>query len=244
MRTALVIGTGLVGTSAALALAGRGIHVHLVDHDAASARTAAALGAGTDEPPRGRVDLAVVAVPPAHTAAVLAGPCATGWPAATWTSPASRAARAASWRRSASTSPRTSVRTRWPARSARGRSPRPRTCSRAVPGSSPDPGHRHRGAQPGAGAGRPVPGRPRRHGRGRPRPGRGPRLAHPAADLLDGRRQAGGGRRDRRTALRTGHPGRHPDRRVRPRMWVEILSANPGPVADVLAGSPPTWRRP
>lgn len=73
MRTALVIGTGLVGTSAALALAGRGIHVHLVDHDAASARTAAALGAGTEEPPRGRVDLAIVAVPPAHTAAVLAG---------------------------------------------------------------------------------------------------------------------------------------------------------------------------
>ncbi|MFC8627491.1 prephenate dehydrogenase [Streptomyces anulatus] len=72
MRTALVIGTGLVGTSAALALAGRGIHVHLVDHDAASVRTAAALGAGTDEPPRGRVDLAIVAVPPAHTAAVLA----------------------------------------------------------------------------------------------------------------------------------------------------------------------------
>ncbi|WP_406118557.1 prephenate dehydrogenase [Streptomyces anulatus] len=73
MRTALVIGTGLVGTSAALALAGRGIHVHLVDHDAASVRTAAALGAGTDEPPRGRVDLAIVAVPPARTAAVLAG---------------------------------------------------------------------------------------------------------------------------------------------------------------------------
>ncbi|WP_326615533.1 prephenate dehydrogenase [Streptomyces anulatus] len=73
MRTALVIGTGLVGTSAALALAGRGIHVHLVDHDDASVRTAAALGAGTDEPPRGRVDLAIVAVPPAHTAAVLAG---------------------------------------------------------------------------------------------------------------------------------------------------------------------------
>ncbi|MEW2069560.1 prephenate dehydrogenase [Streptomyces sp. NPDC007346] len=72
MRTALVIGTGLVGTSAALALAGRGIHVHLVDHDPESARTAAALGAGTDEPPVGRVDLAVIAVPPAHTAAVLA----------------------------------------------------------------------------------------------------------------------------------------------------------------------------
>ncbi|MEW9513423.1 prephenate dehydrogenase [Streptomyces bacillaris] len=72
MRTALVIGTGLVGTSAALALAGRGIHVHLVDHDPESARTAAALGAGTDEPPTGPVDLAVIAVPPAHTATVLA----------------------------------------------------------------------------------------------------------------------------------------------------------------------------
>ncbi|MFE2295732.1 prephenate dehydrogenase [Streptomyces sp. NPDC059452] len=72
MRTALVIGTGLVGTSAALALASRGIHVHLVDHDPESARTAAALGAGTDEPPEGRVDLAVIAVPPAHTATVLA----------------------------------------------------------------------------------------------------------------------------------------------------------------------------
>ncbi|MGW4256959.1 prephenate dehydrogenase, partial [Streptomyces californicus] len=51
MRTALVIGTGLVGTSAALALAGRGVHVHLADHDPGSARTAAALGAGTDEAP-------------------------------------------------------------------------------------------------------------------------------------------------------------------------------------------------
>lgn len=73
MRTALVIGTGLVGTSAALALAGRGVQVHLVDHDPESVRTAAALGAGTEEPPEGRVDLAVVAVPPAHVASVLAG---------------------------------------------------------------------------------------------------------------------------------------------------------------------------
>ncbi|WP_406418117.1 prephenate dehydrogenase [Streptomyces sp. NBC_00873] len=72
MRTAVVIGTGLVGTSAALALAGRGVHVHLVDHDPASARTASALGAGTDEAPEGRVDLAVIAVPPAHVASVLA----------------------------------------------------------------------------------------------------------------------------------------------------------------------------
>ncbi|MGA4847988.1 prephenate dehydrogenase [Streptomyces sp. G5(2025)] len=72
MRTALVIGTGLIGTSAALALASRGVTVHLADHDPAQARTAAALGAGTDEPPEGLVDLCVVAVPPAHVAATLA----------------------------------------------------------------------------------------------------------------------------------------------------------------------------
>lgn len=72
MRTALVIGTGLIGTSAALALAGRGIQVHLADHDPAQARTAAARGAGTDHPPEGQVDLAIVAVPPAHVAATLA----------------------------------------------------------------------------------------------------------------------------------------------------------------------------
>ncbi|MGW0906289.1 prephenate dehydrogenase [Streptomyces sp. NPDC002853] len=72
MRTALVIGTGLIGTSAALALVSRGVTVHLADHDPGQARTAAALGAGTDEPPAGRVDLCVVAVPPAHVAATLA----------------------------------------------------------------------------------------------------------------------------------------------------------------------------
>ncbi|MFD8568589.1 prephenate dehydrogenase [Streptomyces sp. NPDC057694] len=72
MRTALVIGTGLIGTSAALALVSRGVTVHLADHDQAQARTAAALGAGTDEPPEGAVDLCVVAVPPAHVAAQLA----------------------------------------------------------------------------------------------------------------------------------------------------------------------------
>jgi prephenate dehydrogenase len=72
VRTAVVIGTGLIGTSAALALAGRGVAVHLVDHDPERARTAAALGAGTDDPPEGRVDLAIVAVPPAHVATALA----------------------------------------------------------------------------------------------------------------------------------------------------------------------------
>ncbi|WP_409237101.1 prephenate dehydrogenase [Streptomyces sp. PA5.6] len=72
MRTALVIGTGLIGTSAALALASRGVAVHLADHDPEQARTAAALGAGTDEAPAGVVDLCVVAVPPAHVATSLA----------------------------------------------------------------------------------------------------------------------------------------------------------------------------
>ena len=74
MRTALVIGTGLIGTSAALALSQRGVTVHLADHDPEQARTAAALGAGTDEAPEGPVDLAVVAAPPAHVASVKGGP--------------------------------------------------------------------------------------------------------------------------------------------------------------------------
>ncbi|MEU9123081.1 prephenate dehydrogenase [Streptomyces sp. NPDC048506] len=73
MRTALVIGTGLIGTSVALALHARGVQVFLEDHDQAQALTAAALGAGVAEPPPGPVDLAVVAVPPAHVAAALAG---------------------------------------------------------------------------------------------------------------------------------------------------------------------------
>ncbi|MET9776712.1 prephenate dehydrogenase [Streptomyces sp. NPDC006367] len=72
MRTALVIGTGLIGTSAALALTGRGVTVHLADRDPEQARTAAALGAGTDEAPEGPVDLAIVAAPPALVADVLA----------------------------------------------------------------------------------------------------------------------------------------------------------------------------
>jgi prephenate dehydrogenase len=72
VRTALVIGTGLIGTSAALALAARGVVVHLTDRDPEQARTAVALGAGTDEEPAGPVDLAIIAAPPAHVAAALA----------------------------------------------------------------------------------------------------------------------------------------------------------------------------
>ncbi|MCQ4085070.1 prephenate dehydrogenase [Streptomyces sp. RB6PN25] len=72
MRTAAVIGTGLIGTSAALALTSRGVTVHLSDSDPDAARTAAALGAGVAEPAEGPVDLAIIAVPPAHVAATIA----------------------------------------------------------------------------------------------------------------------------------------------------------------------------
>ncbi len=71
MRTAAVIGTGLIGTSVALALTRRGVAVYLSDRDESTVRTAASLGAGeVGEPPQ-RVDLAVIAVPPAYVAAVL-----------------------------------------------------------------------------------------------------------------------------------------------------------------------------
>jgi prephenate dehydrogenase len=72
MRTAAVIGTGLIGTSAALALTARGITVHLRDADPDAARTAASLGAGTVDDPTAPVDLAIIAVPPALIAQVLA----------------------------------------------------------------------------------------------------------------------------------------------------------------------------
>ncbi len=73
MRTATVIGTGAIGTSIALALTRQGVTVHLHDADRTAARTAEALGAGTLRAPEGPVDLAVLAVPPAHISAVLAG---------------------------------------------------------------------------------------------------------------------------------------------------------------------------
>lgn len=71
MRSVQVVGTGLVGTSVALALTARGVTVHLSDQDPERARTAAAIGAGTDAPPEGTLDLVVVAVPPAHLADTL-----------------------------------------------------------------------------------------------------------------------------------------------------------------------------
>ncbi|HEX2313097.1 MAG TPA: 3-hydroxyacyl-CoA dehydrogenase NAD-binding domain-containing protein, partial [Thermomonospora sp.] len=43
----MVIGTGLIGTSIALAMRGRGAEVLLADRDTASLELAAGLGAGT-----------------------------------------------------------------------------------------------------------------------------------------------------------------------------------------------------
>ncbi|MFJ2768948.1 prephenate dehydrogenase [Streptomyces sp. NPDC087300] len=71
MRSAAVVGTGLIGTSIALALRGRGVPVHLIDRDPEVARTAAELGAGEVGFPRTPVDIAVLAVPPQHVAATL-----------------------------------------------------------------------------------------------------------------------------------------------------------------------------
>ncbi|MDP9418453.1 MAG: prephenate dehydrogenase/arogenate dehydrogenase family protein, partial [Actinomycetota bacterium] len=69
----LVVGTGLVGTSVALALTAAGSRVFLADVDAANAEYAAALGAGSAAPPESRVDLCVLAVPPGAVAGTLRG---------------------------------------------------------------------------------------------------------------------------------------------------------------------------
>ncbi|MFJ7497509.1 prephenate dehydrogenase [Streptomyces sp. NPDC097727] len=72
MHSALVTGTGLMGTSVALALRAHDVTVHLRDVDSAALRTAASLGAGTVQAPKGVVDLAIVAVPPPLVGRVLA----------------------------------------------------------------------------------------------------------------------------------------------------------------------------
>jgi len=70
-----VIGTGLIGTSAALALRERGARVWLADADPEAARLAAHLGAGEPLPDGAsgvHADVAVIAVPPAAVAGILA----------------------------------------------------------------------------------------------------------------------------------------------------------------------------
>jgi prephenate dehydrogenase len=74
MKTAVVLGTGLIGTSVALALSRHGVRVLLEDRDPDAARTAASLGAGTVLTPEDLgepADLAILAVPPAHLARAL-----------------------------------------------------------------------------------------------------------------------------------------------------------------------------
>jgi prephenate dehydrogenase len=87
LGSVVVIGTGLIGTSIALALRERGVAVWLSDRDAAAARLAADIGAGTVLPDAGtvlpglagtRADLAVLAVPPAAVARTLAAAQADG----------------------------------------------------------------------------------------------------------------------------------------------------------------------
>ena len=67
-----VIGTGLIGTSVALALRERGVGVWLADQDPEAARLAANLGAGEPLPEHADADVAVIAVPPAAVAGTLA----------------------------------------------------------------------------------------------------------------------------------------------------------------------------
>ncbi|MEU0009338.1 prephenate dehydrogenase [Streptomyces sp. NPDC006314] len=71
MRSALIVGTGAIGTSIALALRAGGVVTHLRDTDADAARTAEKVGAGTTAAPAGPVDVAVLAVPPAAVATAL-----------------------------------------------------------------------------------------------------------------------------------------------------------------------------
>ncbi len=63
IEKALVVGTGLIGTSAALALREKGVTVHLSDLDAHAVQLACELGAGREWTGE-EVDLALIAVPP------------------------------------------------------------------------------------------------------------------------------------------------------------------------------------
>ncbi len=71
----VVVGTGLIGTSVALALREQGVPVWLADRDPAAVPLAVDIGAGQPLPaggvPGGPADVAVLAVPPAAVAAEL-----------------------------------------------------------------------------------------------------------------------------------------------------------------------------
>ncbi|MEW5353118.1 prephenate dehydrogenase/arogenate dehydrogenase family protein [Streptomyces sp. 16-176A] len=71
MRSALIVGTGCVGTSVALALRAAGVTVHLADGDRNALRVAVSLGAGSAAPPAAPPDVAVLDVPPDDVAPTL-----------------------------------------------------------------------------------------------------------------------------------------------------------------------------
>jgi prephenate dehydrogenase len=73
-----VIGTGLIGTSIALAQREHGAGVWLADEDPEAARLAVNLGAGEPLPEAAYADVAVIAVPPDAVAATLAATQARG----------------------------------------------------------------------------------------------------------------------------------------------------------------------
>ncbi len=132
-------GTGLIGTSVALALREKGTEVWLSDADPATARLAADLGAGTVVPDlrdaKGIADVAVLAMPPAFVGRELAfaQECAV---ADVYTDVASvkvlpGRGRPATW---AATWKPTFRGIRSPEGSGTARPRRRRTCSSAVPG--------------------------------------------------------------------------------------------------------------
>ena len=67
-----IVGTGMIGTSVALALREHDVEVLLADRDPAAVAMAADIGAGRPWNDAEAVDLAVVAVPPDHVAATVA----------------------------------------------------------------------------------------------------------------------------------------------------------------------------
>ncbi|MEO3811058.1 prephenate dehydrogenase [Sphaerisporangium sp. B11E5] len=72
VRRVTVVGTGVIGTSVALALQRSGVRVWLTDHDEEALSEAVRMGAGTPLPdPAPRADVVVVATPPSTVATVL-----------------------------------------------------------------------------------------------------------------------------------------------------------------------------
>jgi prephenate dehydrogenase len=78
LHRVLVVGTGLIGTSIALALRDAGVAVHLADRNGAAARLAAAMGAGTPASPEEPAELAVLAVPPSSVGSAAAAALRSG----------------------------------------------------------------------------------------------------------------------------------------------------------------------